>query len=92
MDRSGRPAFFWQGNEVAPTIRVRPGDRITLHYVNDLPEICGLGLISDSNLHFHGLTASPAVHSDDVIATKVEPGRSFDYVIAIGHDQPPGLY
>jgi suppressor of ftsI len=57
-----------------------------------LPEICGLGLISDSNLHFHGLTASPAVHSDDVIATKVEPGQSFDYVIAIGHDQPPGLY
>jgi len=92
LDRTGRPAFFWEGREIAPTIRVHPGDAIHLHYENRLPEVCGLGLISDSNLHFHGLSASPAIHSDDVIATKVEPGRSFDYVVRIGRDQPPGLY
>ncbi len=92
LDRAGRPAFFWEGREIAPTIRVHPGDAIHLHYENRLPEVCGLGLISDSNLHFHGLSTSPAIHSDDVIATKVEPGRSFDYVVRIGRDQPPGLY
>jgi suppressor of ftsI len=92
LDGAGRPAFYWQGDEVAPTIRVRPGDEIKLHYVNDLPEICGLGMVSDSNLHFHGLTASPTVHSDDVITTNVAPGHAFDYVIRIARDQPPGLY
>jgi suppressor of ftsI len=92
LDARGRPAFFWDGREIAPTIRVRPGDRIELHYINDLPEYCGLGLVSESNLHFHGLTTSPDVHSDDVITTKVAPGRSFDYDVKIGRDQPPGLY
>lgn len=92
LDRSGRPAFFWDGREVAPTIRVRPGDEIRLRYENDLPEVCGLDLVSDSNLHFHGLTVAPTVHSDDVVATTVAPGKTFDYVVKIGRDQPPGLY
>jgi FtsP/CotA-like multicopper oxidase with cupredoxin domain len=92
LDRTGRPAFFWEGSEIAPTIRVHPGDAIHLRYENHLPEFCGLGLVSDSNLHFHGLTASPLVHSDDVIATKVEPGKTFDYVVKIERSQPPGLY
>jgi suppressor of ftsI len=92
LDSKLRPAFFWNGREVAPTIRVRPGDVIRLHYQNDLPEVCGLGLVSDSNLHFHGLTVAPVIHSDDVIATNVDPGHSFDYIVKIGRDQPPGLY
>lgn len=92
LDQAGRPAFFWQGREIAPTIRVRPGDLIRLHYVNDLPQICGLGMVSESNLHFHGLTLPPTVHSDDVIATDVAPGHAFDYTIKVGTDQPPGLY
>ena len=92
LDKRGRPAFFWQGGEVAPTIRVRPGDTIHLHYDNRLPEVCGLGLESDSNLHFHGLTSAPVVHSDDVIATTVQPGSAFDYDVKINPNQPPGLY
>jgi FtsP/CotA-like multicopper oxidase with cupredoxin domain len=92
LDQHGRPAFYWRGQEVTPTIRLRPGDEIHLHYENELPEICGLGLVSDSNLHFHGLTVAPIVHSDDVIATTVQPGHSFDYAIKIDRDQPPGLY
>jgi FtsP/CotA-like multicopper oxidase with cupredoxin domain len=92
LDPVGRPAFFWSGREVAPTIRVRPGDRIELHYVNDLPQICGLGMTSDTNLHFHGLSAAPVVHADEVITTTVAPGKAFDYVVTIGADQPPGLY
>jgi len=92
LDPAGRPAFFWQGSEVAPTIRVQPGDEIHLHYQNNLPLYCGLGLISDSNLHFHGLTTAPNQPGDEVIATNAAPGSSFDYVVKINPDQPPGLY
>src|SRR5262249_19714161 len=90
LDSAGRPAFFWQGQEVAPTIRVRPGDTIRVHFRNDLPEFCGLGMVSESNLHFHGLEVAPLVPGDEVISTKVAPRRSFDYVVHVGRDQPPG--
>ncbi len=92
LDPAGRPAFFWQGNEVAPTIRLHPGDEIHLHYQNNLPQTCGLGLVSDTNLHFHGLTTAPTQPGDEVIATNAAPGSSFDYVVKINPDQPPGLY
>ncbi|MGH7716952.1 MAG: multicopper oxidase domain-containing protein, partial [Vulcanimicrobiaceae bacterium] len=92
LDSKGRPAFFWHGREIAPTIRVRPGDVIRVHYINALPEFCGLGMVSDSNLHFHGLTTSPQPPGDDVITTMVAPSRTFDYVVRVGRDQPPGLY
>jgi FtsP/CotA-like multicopper oxidase with cupredoxin domain len=92
LDGQGRPAFFWHGRETAPTIRVRPGDEIHVRYRNDLPQTCGFGMISDSNLHFHGLAVAPSAPGDDVLATTVRPGKSFDYVVHIDRDQPPGLY
>jgi FtsP/CotA-like multicopper oxidase with cupredoxin domain len=92
LDAQDRPAFFWRGREIAPTIRVRPGDVIRVHYVNALPEFCGLGMVSDSNLHFHGLTASPRPPGDDVLTTMVAPSRTFDYVVRVSREQPPGLY
>lgn len=92
LDSSGRPAFFWQGSEIAPTIYVNPGDQIHLHYQNNLPYTCGLGLVSDTNLHFHGLTTSPQQPGDEVIATNAAPGSSYDYVVTIDPGQPPGLY
>ncbi len=92
LDAGGRPAFFWQGSETAPTLRVRPGDVIRFHYRNDLPEICGLGMVSESNLHFHGLTTAPRSPGDDAIGVVVRPGRDYDYVVKVGLDQPPGLY
>ncbi|MBV8600318.1 MAG: multicopper oxidase family protein [Candidatus Eremiobacteraeota bacterium] len=92
LDPSGRPAFFWQGREVAPTIRVRPGDVIRIHYENELPEVCGLGMVSDSNLHFHGLVTAPVRPGDEVIVTNVAPHHAIDYAVKIGPRQPPGLY
>jgi FtsP/CotA-like multicopper oxidase with cupredoxin domain len=92
LDDGGRPAFFWQGREIAPTIRVRPGDTIRVRYENDLPQTCGFGLASDSNLHFHGLSVAPSAPGDDVLATTVRPGKSFDYVVRVDREQPPGLY
>ncbi|HEX3466500.1 MAG TPA: multicopper oxidase family protein [Candidatus Elarobacter sp.] len=92
LDDAGRPAFFWQGQEIAPTIRVRPGDTIRVHYENELPVTCGFGMASDSNLHFHGLSVAPSAPGDDVLATTVRPGASYDYTVRIDRDQPPGLY
>jgi len=92
FDDDGRPAFFWNGREVAPTIRVRPGDTIKLHFQNSLPEFCGVGVVSNANLHFHGLTSSPEPPADDVITTNASPGGAVDYTVPINPDQPPGLY
>jgi FtsP/CotA-like multicopper oxidase with cupredoxin domain len=92
FDSAGRPAFFWNGQAVAPTIRVQPGDSIHLHFVNSLPEFCAVGVASNSNLHFHGLTSSPQAPGDDVITTNAAPGAAVDYVININTDQPPGMY
>jgi suppressor of ftsI len=92
LDADGRPAFFWHGREIAPTIRVHPGDVIRVHYQNDLPEFCGLGMVSATNLHFHGLQTAPAAPGDEVIKTDVAPGTSYDYTIALERTQAPGLY
>ncbi|HEY1726917.1 MAG TPA: multicopper oxidase family protein [Candidatus Baltobacteraceae bacterium] len=91
-DSNSRPAFFYNGAEVAPTIRVHPGDTIQLTYVNNLPEFCGVGIVSNSNLHFHGLTTSPNQPGDEVILTNAAPGSSYTYSVKIDTDQPPGMY
>src|SRR5689334_10310718 len=65
LDKQGRPAFFWEDREIAPTIRVRPGDAIRVRFRNDLPQFCGLGMHSDSNLHFHGLETAPLPPGDE---------------------------
>ncbi|MGA2394125.1 MAG: multicopper oxidase family protein [Candidatus Lustribacter sp.] len=92
FDANSRPAFFWQGQEVAPTIRVHPGDTIQLTFTNSLPEYCAVGVVSNSNLHFHGLTSSPNAPGDDVIDTNAAPGTAVNYTVAINPDQPPGMY
>jgi len=92
FDANSRPAFFWQGQEVAPTIRVHPGDTIQLSFQNSLPEFCAVGVVSNSNLHFHGLSSSPAAPGDDVIDTNAAPGAAVNYTVVINPDQPPGMY
>jgi suppressor of ftsI len=92
FDADSRPAFYWQGQEVAPTIRVHPGDTIQLSFQNALPEYCDVGVVSNANLHFHGLSSSPNAPGDDVIDTNASPGAAVNYTVAINPDQPPGMY
>jgi FtsP/CotA-like multicopper oxidase with cupredoxin domain len=92
FDANSRPAFFWQGQEVAPTIRVHPGDTIQLTFQNSLPEFCAVGVVSNSNLHFHGLSSSPTPPGDEVIDTNAAPGSAVSYTVVINPDQPPGMY
>jgi FtsP/CotA-like multicopper oxidase with cupredoxin domain len=92
FDANGRPAFFFNGVEGAPTIRVHQGDTIALTFVNQLPQYCAVGVESNANLHFHGLSSSPNPPGDDVITTLASPGQSVSYAVHINPDQPPGMY
>jgi suppressor of ftsI len=85
------PTFLYEGQKnVAPTIRVSPGDTIVVDVANDLP--ASAGMASDMNLHFHGLTVSPDPPSDDVITTLAMPGGSLHYVVKLPITAEPGLY
>jgi FtsP/CotA-like multicopper oxidase with cupredoxin domain len=92
FNAQNRPSFLWNGQEVAPTIRVRPGETINLTFVNALPEFCSVGVETDANIHFHGMHTSPIPPGDNVVTTKAVPGGSTTYVIHMNPDQPPGLY
>jgi FtsP/CotA-like multicopper oxidase with cupredoxin domain len=55
---------------------------------------CAGGPMSQSttNLHFHGMNVAPTCHQDDVVKTLIQPAGTFDYVVQIPADEPPGLY
>ncbi|HWH23323.1 MAG TPA: multicopper oxidase domain-containing protein, partial [Candidatus Limnocylindria bacterium] len=49
------------GTYPGPTLKVKPGDRIEMNFVNLLKQ--------DTNLHFHGFRVSPAGIADNVLRT-----------------------
>ncbi|WP_341952167.1 multicopper oxidase family protein [Salinibacterium sp. TMP30] len=76
-------ALSYNGGVPGPTLRVRPGDTLSVSLRN--------GLKDPSNLHVHGLHVSPEGTSDNVFVT-VEAGDSFDYQYELPADHPPGVY
>jgi FtsP/CotA-like multicopper oxidase with cupredoxin domain len=76
-------ALAYNGQIPGPTLRVRPGDELALRLTNRLGR--------PTNLHTHGLRVSPAGNSDNPFV-RVEPGASFDYLITIPRDHPPGTH
>ena len=93
----GRNAFFFDGQPIAPTLRVAPGDQLKITYINDLPakpsESCAITpCMHMTNLHFHGLTVSPDAPQDDVLDMMAKPGQTLHYSVQIPKDHPPGLY
>lgn len=58
------------------------------------PDICGSVEMTPAsvNIHFHGTNTRPVCHSDQVIHTLVDSGRTFRYSITFPPDEPPGLY
>ena len=73
----------YNGSYGGPILRVKPGDVLTMHFVNHLPQI--------TNVHFHGMEVSPQGHGDNSMHM-VEPGDSWDYIIPIPKDHAPGVY
>jgi suppressor of ftsI len=95
--KDGRDSFAFNGQTVAPIIRVSPGDTLRITYVNDLPrpsgEQCSIGACMNmTNLHFHGLGVSPKAPADDVLDMIARPGQTLNYVVHIPLNQQPGLY
>jgi suppressor of ftsI len=66
-----------------PVIRLWPGDVLRLRLVNHLRQA--------TNIHFHGLAVSPRAHGDNSMHM-VAAGETWDYVIPIPKDHPPGVY
>ncbi|MBV9570585.1 MAG: multicopper oxidase domain-containing protein [Alphaproteobacteria bacterium] len=92
----------------SPTLHVNPGDTINITLTNMVPgapgapaevvsnrgRVCGSDTmtLTSTNMHFHGINASPRCHSDEVIRTLVNSGQTFTYKIKIPKNEPPGLY
>src|SRR5258708_27086294 len=94
---SGKSHFQYDGNDVPPTIRVRPGQDMRVDYVNGLSPVskerCVMVPCSNrSNLHFHGLHVSPESPQDDVLTMSAAPGETLRYTVSVPRNQPPGLY
>lgn len=94
---SGRGAFSFEGSEVPPVIRVSPGQKLRITYLNRMRvssgEVCVDGPCTNmTNLHFHGLHVSPESPQDDVISMMAMPGESLRYTVDIPLNQPSGLY
>lgn len=85
VELGGRPArpLCYNGTVPGPTLRLRPGDELSIRLVNRLDE--------PTNLHVHGLHVSPQANGDNVFR-EVKPGEGFDYSYRLPPDHPPGVY
>lgn len=100
--------FVTPTGQESPTLHVNPGDTIVINLTNTIPKpigapaeivsstgkVCGSAVMNAAsvNMHFHGTNTTPTCHSDEVIHTLVNAGQSFQYVLHIPSDEPPGLY
>ena len=80
---ASRWALTYNGSTPGPTLRVRPGDELTIVLEN--------GLDAPTNLHTHGLHVSPEGDSDNVFVM-VEPGDTHTYRYQIPADHPSGTF
>ncbi len=70
---STAPVYAYNGTVPGPTLEAREGDRVTIHFRNNLPE--------PTTVHWHGLHI-PA-DQDGSPLYPVGPGKSYDYVFTI---------
>lgn len=97
VNSQGQDSFAYDGKNVAPVIRVFPGDTLKIDYENDLPvhsaESCAISPCKNmTKLHFHGLEVSPQSPQDNVIDMIAMPGETLRYAVKIPADHPPGLF
>jgi len=92
-DSKGNPKLYYNGSTVAPTLRVLPGDVLSVTLTNNLPAMpAGSAYVNDTNLHYHGLHVTPSAPGDDSIDMLALPGQTLNYQLAIPYNHPPGLY
>ncbi|OKH18574.1 multicopper oxidase family protein [[Limnothrix rosea] IAM M-220] len=71
----------YNGQLPAPRLEVKPGDRLIIHFTNNLNQ--------GTNLHFHGLHLSPA---QDNVFLHIKPGETYTYELDIHPNQRGGTY
>ncbi len=87
----------WNGFLGGPTLRVKPGDQLTIQLHNNLPPNTDPvppdhntpHHFNTINLHTHGLHVSP---DQDNVLINIEPGTSYTYVYDIPEDHPAGTF
>jgi suppressor of ftsI len=94
---SGKSHFRYNGRDVPPTMRVRPGNDLRVEFINALSPVSTekcvmIPCTNRSNLHFHGLHVSPQAPQDDVLTMSAAPGETLRYTVNVPRNQPPGLY
>ncbi len=80
VDLGGKTLQTWafNGSVPGPQIRVRPGDELRVHLVNDLPET--------TTVHWHGLGLRNDMDGvPDVTMKAVPAGGNFDYSFVVPH-------
>jgi L-ascorbate oxidase len=85
-----------EGDFVAPTIRIAPGNSLTIEMNNRLEpctndQIAEKRCFNETNLHTHGLWVSPSGNSDNVMIS-IPPGGQFRYEYEISEDHPAGTF
>lgn len=86
-----RYCYISENHTESPTLRVNPGDEVTIDLKNMLTPLSGPSQPGHShadnscksgpmtavstNLHFHGLEIPPLCHQDDVIHTLIQPSE-----------------
>lgn len=76
-------ALTYNGSLPGPTLRVRPGDTVTVSLANRLND--------PTNLHTHGLHVSPEGSGDNVFR-RIDTGTIAHYRYEIPKYHPPGIF
>jgi len=92
------PPIF-EGTMPGPTLSVKPGDKLSILLVDDLPPNPANQRANhfphdpnSINLHTHGLTVSPLLYSDNIFR-EMNPGTTNNNVyVHIPQDHPSGTY
>jgi suppressor of ftsI len=85
VDVGGRRlwALTYNGRYMPTTLRLRPGDRLELALENRLN--------APTNLHIHGMHASPSGHADNIFV-RINPHQTFHYSYRFTRNLKPGTY
>lgn len=85
VNLGGKPAdlLTYNGQVPAPRLEARAGDRIRIHFTNQLQQ--------PTNLHYHGLHIPPTGKADNVFR-QINPPDSFTYEFQIPENHPAGTF
>ena len=85
VDLGSRQAdlLTYNGQVPAPRLEAKPGDKVRLHFTNNLEQ--------PTNLHYHGLHI-PLVGNADNVFLKIEPGKQLTYKFQIPHNHSAGTF